>query len=124
MTNLRCCSLSKLLEDKIGRENWMLGPLAIAILTLCYADLRVQAAPPAVSSPQSMAAVSVKATGLTPAVIVRTELSASERQASLDFSIPLKMRNLPELQHRVAQGEIISADEMTAKYYPTADDYQ
>jgi kumamolisin len=129
MTNLKCSTgLSTFLQVGIARDNRVLRPLAIAILTLCCASLRAQPAPAgssSVLSTQSMGAISVKATGLSSApVIVRSELSESERQASLDFSVPLKMRNLPQLQERIAHGAIISADEMTARYYPTGEDYQ
>jgi Pro-kumamolisin, activation domain/FG-GAP-like repeat len=129
MTNLKCSTgLSTFLQVGIARDNRVLRPLAIAILTLCCASLRAQPVPAgssSVLSTQSMGAISVKATGLSSApVIVRSELSESERQASLDFSVPLKMRNLPQLQERVAHGAIISADEMTARYYPTGEDYQ
>jgi subtilase family serine protease len=120
-------TLSTFLKGGSGWENRVASSLAIAILTLCCVTLRAQPASAgslSVLSSQSMGASSVKAIGLTPApIIMRSELSASELQASLDFSIPLKMRNLPELQERVAHGAIIATDEMTARYYPTAEDY-
>jgi kumamolisin len=56
--------------------------------------------------------------------VVRPTLTQAETQAPLSFSIPLKMHNLAELQKRISTGEIISAAEMTAKYYPTAADYK
>jgi hypothetical protein len=76
-------------------------------------------------SNRSMGAIAVEATKATRSpVIVRKELSESERQATLAFSVPLRMRNFAELQQRIAKGEIISSEEMTAKYYPTAADFQ
>ncbi|MBV9105236.1 MAG: VCBS repeat-containing protein [Verrucomicrobia bacterium] len=72
-----------------------------------------------------MGAIAVETTKATRApVILRKELTESERNAPLDFSVPLKMRNFGELQERIANQEIISAEEMDAKYYPTAADYQ
>src|ERR1700760_806823 len=129
MTNLSCSNrLSAFLQDEIARESCALRFLVIAVLTLCCATLRAQSTPTvslSVLSAQSMGAISVKASSLASApVIVRSELSESERQASLDFSIPLKMRNLPELQERVAHGGIISTEEMMARYYPAIEDYQ
>ena len=38
--------------------------------------------------------------------------------------VALKMRDLSGLQARVANGERISSDELAAKYYPLAADYQ
>jgi kumamolisin len=57
-------------------------------------------------------------------IIVRKDLTESERQAPLDFSVPLRMRNFAELQQRIAKGEIISTKEMDAKYFPNTADYQ
>ena len=58
------------------------------------------------------------------AALVRSELTQAEGDAMLDFSVALKMRNFAELQERIGKGEIISLDEMAAKYYPTAADYK
>jgi subtilase family serine protease len=57
----------------------------------------------------------------TPAV-VRVQLSDAELQATIDFSIALKMRNFAELQQRVGMHEIISLEEMRAKYFPAPAD--
>jgi kumamolisin len=56
------------------------------------------------------------------ASLVRSELTPAETAEKIEFSVGLRMRNLPELQARVSKGEIISFDEMAAKYYPTAAD--
>jgi kumamolisin len=58
------------------------------------------------------------------AALVRSELAPAEAQATLDFSVALKMHKFAELQNRVARGEIISLDEIASKYYPTADEYK
>src|SRR2546430_2439755 len=52
--------------------------------------------------------------------VVRSELTDAETQATIDFSIALKMRNFGKLQDRIGMGEIISLDEMSAKYFPTS----
>jgi kumamolisin len=56
--------------------------------------------------------------------LVRSELTQPEAEARLDFSIALKMRHFAELNERIGRGEIISLDEMAAKYYPAAADYK
>lgn len=42
----------------------------------------------------------------------------------MEFEVALKMRNFSELQQRINKGEIISPQEMTEKYDPTAADEQ
>jgi subtilase family serine protease len=54
--------------------------------------------------------------------VVRTQLTDAELQQSMHFSIALKMRNFAELQDRVNMHEIISLDEMRAKYFPDPSD--
>jgi kumamolisin len=56
--------------------------------------------------------------------MVRSELTQAEAEATLEFSVALKMRDLDGLQKRIEQGEKITLDEMTAKYFPTATDYK
>lgn len=60
----------------------------------------------------------------TLATLVRSNLTPTEADSRLDFAVALKMRNFAELKERIGKGEIISLDEMAAKYYPTAADYQ
>jgi kumamolisin len=65
-------------------------------------------------------------TATTPSVtkntptLVRSELTDAETQETIDFSIALNMRDFAELQKRVGNGEIISLNEMNAKYFPTS----
>ena len=54
--------------------------------------------------------------------VVRSQLTDAEAQATIDFSIALKMRNFAELQQRVGVGEIIPLEEMGAKYFPVSSD--
>jgi hypothetical protein len=56
-------------------------------------------------------------------VIVRRQLTAAENGAALGIELVLPMRNFEDLQRRVARGERISAEEMTVKYFPRAEDY-
>jgi kumamolisin len=58
------------------------------------------------------------------ATLVRSELTQAEEKATLEFSIALKMRDFADLEERIGKGEIISLDEMVARYYPTAADYK
>jgi kumamolisin len=57
------------------------------------------------------------------AALVRSELTDAEASGNMDFSVSLKMRNFAELQQRINNHELISAAEMTAKYYPLASEY-
>ena len=57
------------------------------------------------------------------ALLVRSELTQSEAEATIEFSIALKMRDFADLQQRSGMGEVISLDEMAAKYFPTATEY-
>jgi len=56
--------------------------------------------------------------------IVRAALKAAESDAAIDFEVALRMRNFAELQARVARGEIIPREEMSAKYLPLPADYE
>ena len=58
------------------------------------------------------------------ATLVRSELTQTEIQATIEFSVALKMSDFADLQERIAGGEIIPADEMTAMYYPTKHDFK
>ena len=56
--------------------------------------------------------------------LVRSTLKPEESGALMDFEVALRMRSFPELQARVARGELIPAAEMAQKYYPlTAADH-
>jgi Pro-kumamolisin, activation domain len=58
------------------------------------------------------------------ATLVRSALSQAESEGTTEFSVALKMRDLAGLQKRNGNGETISLDEMAAKYFPMAADYQ
>jgi kumamolisin len=55
--------------------------------------------------------------------LVRSELTQAESEATIEFSVALKIRDFAALKERIAKNEIISADEMAAKYFPAATDY-
>jgi kumamolisin len=59
----------------------------------------------------------------TSATLVRSDLTISETEATMEFSVALRMRNFADLRKRVNEGEIISPDELSAKYYPTSSDF-
>jgi kumamolisin len=55
--------------------------------------------------------------------VVRYALTASERNAILQFSVMLRMPNFDELEARIANGEQIPPNEMATRYLPSASDY-
>lgn len=55
--------------------------------------------------------------------IVREELTPEELAAPMPFRVALRMRNIDELRARIAKGEILSQAEMSAKYYPTQENF-
>lgn len=69
----------------------------------------------AIEVPQTAASISP--------TVVRSELTQAEFQATLAFSVALKMRNFAELQARIGQVKNISLVVMTARYDPTKADY-
>jgi kumamolisin len=56
--------------------------------------------------------------------VVRSQLTDAEAQSTIDFSIALKMRNFAQFQQRVEKGEIISMEEISAKYLPLSADIE
>ena len=82
---------------------------------------------PRVLSPESIKEIPAEqaaAAGPHRARILRMALSAEETTAPMDVEVALRMRNFAEFQARVARGEIISREEMSAKYFPLAADYE
>ncbi len=73
---------------------------------------------------QSIAPVAPAAAGQSARpYISRTALQAGETGAIMPFEVALKMRNFDELEARLAHSEIISPDEMAARYLPLAADH-
>ena len=106
---------------------------ALSIIAFCissHAQMSPPAAPPGTDRVTFARSITGVVTGApqtaasNSAALVRSELTQAEREAMLDFSVSLKMRNFAELQERIGKGEIISLDEIAAKYYPTAADYK
>ena len=58
------------------------------------------------------------------ATLLPNELTQAQTEATVEFSIPLKMRDFSGLQERLAKLEIISPDEMKSSYDPTPADYK
>jgi kumamolisin len=57
------------------------------------------------------------------AVLVRSELTPTESEATIEFSIALKLHDFAALKERIAKNEIISPEEMAAKYFPADTEY-
>jgi kumamolisin len=116
-----------------SKEN--LTRLTILLLFTLSLSLSLQAQlaqPPTSVAPQRITfAGSIKQTSSTApslafrasATLVRSQLTKIETEGTVEFSIALKMRDSAGLQQRIGQLEIISLEEMTAKYYPTMADY-
>ncbi len=58
------------------------------------------------------------------AYVSRVNLTDSEKAESVPFEIPLKMRNLADLQARLSRGETVSQADLAANYEPSAEEYQ
>ena len=58
------------------------------------------------------------------AALMRSDLSAAEDEAMIEFSVALKMRDPDGLQRRINQGDVMPLDEIAELYYPQATDCQ
>ena len=56
--------------------------------------------------------------------LLRHTLTSEEETAPMQIEVGFRMRNFTELQARVASGELIPREEMAAKYFPLAADYE
>ena len=65
-----------------------------------------------------------KMTAAVRAQNVRDTLTAAEASAPMNIRLMLRMRNADELSRRVTAGEIISREEMAARFLPDAKDHQ
>jgi Pro-kumamolisin, activation domain len=54
--------------------------------------------------------------------IIGSTLTAAELGSPIDFEVALKMRNFANLQARIAKGEVVSPQELNAKYNPLPSD--
>lgn len=112
------------------RPWWPRAGLALSALLLLGLPINLRAAvspPPRVLSPESIKEIPAEQAATAdqhPARILRMALSADETAAPMEVEVALKMRNFAELQARVARGEIIPREEMAAKYFPLAADYE
>ena len=121
-------------QHVISWRSWTKWLSAIVSLTVLCASLHAQTSPPAVlaatdritfpGSVREVATTQPQFASSASATLVRSELTPAEAQATLDFSVALKMHNFAELQERTSKGQTISLDEIASKYYPTAADYK
>ena len=112
----------------VWRPRRFVGLLAAIVLSLLGSQAwgqpertpRVRFRDSIVAIPPGSSAVTV---GQRPARISRATLTAEETAAPMDFELMLAMRNFSELSARVARRELISREEMDAKYFPLPADY-
>ena len=100
--------------------------ISFLLILILAPGLRAASRPPV---PLTGSVQSVDSTPPTPdephkPFISRRGLHANELTQNIDFEVVLNMQNFSELQQRIARGERISHDEMEARYYPTAENYQ
>ena len=105
------------------------GGILLAILLLSGAPAPAQTGDEArVLLPDSIVESRAHTYAVTPApaapTVVRSALTAAENDAEMNIEIAFRMRNFADLQARLARRELISRDEMAAKYLPPAADYE
>ena len=107
------------------KNGWTKCLVAILVqIALCSLFLHAQSLQPGterVTLPDSIRESPAGAQGA--AALVRSKLSQAESETTMEFSVALRMRDFAALKERIARNEVISADEMAAKYLPTAADY-
>ena len=100
----------------------------IFLLAPSFANARAAASQLRIALPDSIKHVGIWTQAGPPdphtPYISRNVFMATESAASVKFEVALQMRNFSELQSRIARGEHISFQEMTAKYDPPEADYQ
>jgi len=77
----------------------------------------------ALSAGTSFGANRVSTLEVPASAIVRTALTGVEQTEVINISVALKMRNMDELHARIQSGQLVSQDEMEAKYLPLKSDY-
>ena len=105
--------------------------IVIFLQIVCYSpsafgqSLQPDASPQSarVALADSVAAVPAAVNPSSPAAVIRTDLTQSESETRMEFSVALKMRDFSALKERIARNEVISPAEMAAKYFPTNADY-
>ena len=96
-------------------------------LALCAASAHAQTtAPGRVRLPNSVRPVTAVGAPVqaAAAATVRDTLTAAEAAAPMHVHLPLRLRNAAELERRVTANEIISREEMAARFLPEEKDYQ
>jgi kumamolisin len=115
----------------VAWRRWLLrAAFVLSLVLLPGPSMRAGAGPASRASlPESIreipiAANAADATGRLRPRVVRTALTAEETAAKLEFEVSFRMRNFAELQERILRHEVISHEEMAAKYLPPAADYR
>jgi kumamolisin len=117
-----------------GRLGWRdLGAKTIIaiLLQIAFSSLSLSAQSPQSSSSPGAAQITFSesvvgfpsGSNRKAAALVRSELTQAESEATIEFSVALKMRDFAALKERIANHEIISPEEMAAKYLPSESDY-
>lgn len=103
------------------------GATSLALLVFALsARAQTRPAPGRVRLDDSFRAVAPagQTAAATQAETIRDTLSADEAGARMEVQLVLRTRHADELERRVAAGEIISREEMAARFLPTAEDYR
>jgi kumamolisin len=77
----------------------------------------------ALPGPRMVTGRTVLTHSITPVLSGAAALSVADLRRRIEFMVSLKMRNYAEMLDRVANGEIITPQEMLQRYYPLEADY-
>jgi len=99
--------------------------LLVLVAALCSPVGRAATAvaPGRTAFPDSVREITADPAAARQPVISRTVLSPGETAAAMPFEVALRMRGFDEMQARIARGELISASEKEAKYFPLSADH-
>ncbi len=115
--------------DRLRSPRISLGFIALAIgfasprLAAQSPQSGAAAGPERVTLTDSVAGIEARPNRPAPATLVRNDLTQPESETSMEFSVALQMRDFSGLKERIARNEVISPQEMAAKYFPTEADY-
>src|SRR5215471_60598 len=100
-------------------------PIALFSYPLLAQSPQQSASPGAgqITFSESIAGLSPGTNQKVAATLVRGQLTQAESEATIEFSVALKMRDFAALKERIVKNEIISPDEMAAKYLSAPGDY-
>lgn len=95
----------------------------LGILFACVLSAGAAAAETRAKLPGSVNLKFLEDTPRANAPLYIRQLSAAENAAPIEFEVSFRLRNLAELQARIAAGETITPAEMAERYYPAESDY-